>query len=357
MVDNASFVRIEFWMTKLGIKDHQLIIYAIIHGFSRDGHCYTGSQRYFREWTGKAKSTVIEALNDMKKRGLIVVKKVCIDGKFYNVYYTVESRKPESERLINQNPSKIISPDIWSEIQTGPETGPDRSENQTTQVQKSDQVGPKSGHNNIANKIDYIAVDSMEVALESEEDFADSAVAALITKKINEQFKSVNVFDKKFVGEIEKAILDAGMTDNLIGSYLDSVYERTISKNPSSIPGLYRKLAAAPDVIQNFMMHLPKKQEIKMIVCPVCGKEIPKTNYLCPVCGTDILDFGNVEKVQFKKAIFNLSDEEKISLENELYEVVGNISLSDFRNPQVINEREEKTRLVYAKYGIKYVAA
>lgn len=214
MVDNASFVRIEFWMTKLDIKDHQLIIYAIIHGFSRDGHCYTGSQRYFREWIGKAKSTVIEALNDMKKRGLIVVKKVCIDGNFYNIYYTTESRKPESERLINQNPSKIISPDIWSEIQTGPETG----------------------HNNIANKINYIAVDSIEVAMESEEDYADSAAAALITKKINEQFKSVNVFDKKFIGEIEKAILDAGMTDNLIGSYLDSVYERTISKNPSSIP-------------------------------------------------------------------------------------------------------------------------
>lgn len=236
MADNASFVRLEYWMTKLSLSNPQLIIYAIIHGFSRDGNCYSGSQRYFREWTGKSKSTVIEALNDMKKRGLIVVKKVYIDGKFYNVYYTTESRKPESERLLNQNPSKIISPDIWSEIQTGPEIGPDRSENQTTQVQKSDQVGPKSGHNNIANKIDNIAVDSIEVAMESEEDYADSAAAALITKKINEQFKSVNVFDKKFIGEIEKAILDAGMTDNLIGSYLDSVYERTISKNPSSIP-------------------------------------------------------------------------------------------------------------------------
>ena len=119
----------------------------------------------------------------MKKRGLIVVKKVCIDGKFCNIYYTTESRKPESERLINQNPSKIISPDIWSEIQTGPEIGPDRSENQTSQVQKSDQVGPKSGHKNIANKIDNIAVDSIEVAMESEKDLADSAAAALITKK------------------------------------------------------------------------------------------------------------------------------------------------------------------------------
>lgn len=356
MADNASFVRLEFWMTKLSLSNPQLIIYAIIHGFSRDGNCYSGSQRYFREWTGKSKSTVIEALNDMKKRGFIVVKKVCIDGKFYNVYYTVESRKPESERLINQNPSKIISPDIWSEIQTGPETGPTRSENQTTQVQKSDQVGPKTGHNNIANKIDYIAVDSMEVAVESEEDFADSAAAALITKKINEQFKSITVFDKKFVGEIEKAILDAGMTDNLIGNYLDSVYERTISKNPSSIPGLYRKLAAAPDVIQNFMMHLPKKQEIKMITCPVCGKEIPKTNYICPVCGTETMDFENEEKVQFNKAVFNLSEEEKIGLENELSEVVGTINLFDFRNPQLMKEREEKTRLVYAKFGIKYVA-
>ena len=63
MADNASFVRLEFWMTKLEISNPQLIIYATIHGFSRDGNCYSGSQRYFREWTGKAKSTVIEALN------------------------------------------------------------------------------------------------------------------------------------------------------------------------------------------------------------------------------------------------------------------------------------------------------
>ncbi len=93
-----------------------------------------------------------------------------------------------------------------------------------------------------------------------------------------------------------------------------------------------------------------------MIVCPVCGKEIPKTNFICPVCGTETMDFENEEKVQFNKAVFNLSEEEKIGLENELSEVVGTINLFDFRNPQLMKEREEKTRLVYAKYGIKYVA-
>ena len=67
--------------------------------------------------------------------------------------------------------------------------------------------------------------------------------------------------------------------------------------------------------------------------------------------------FENEEKVQFNKAIFNLSEEDKVCLENELSEVVGTINLFDFRNPQLMKEREEKTRLVYAKYGIKYVAA
>lgn len=355
MADNSSFIHIEFWMTKLSLSNPQLIIYAIIHGFSREGNCYTGSQKYFRDWTGKAKSTVIEALNDLKNRGLIVVKRVCIDGKFYNVYYSAESRKPESERLVNQNKTQIICSDAWSENQTGPKIVPDRSENQTTQVQKSDQAGPKTGHNNIANNID-IAVDSIEVAPKSEDEFSDSAAAALITKKINEQFKSVSIFDNKFVSEIEKAILDAGMKDSLIECYLDSVYEKTLSKDPSSIPGMFRKLAAAPDVIQNFLMHQPKVQKDQLMTCPVCGMEIPKSSYICPNCETEVLDFGDEKRVQFNKAMFNLSDEKRLALESELSEVVGNISLFDFRNPQLIKEREEKTRLVYAKYGIDYAA-
>lgn len=357
MAEKGSYVHLEFWMTKLGLSNPQLIIYAIIHGFSREGNCYSGSQRYFREWTGKAKSTVIEALNDLRNRGLIVVKRVCIDGKFYNVYYTVESRKPESERLANQISSKITCPDAWSENQTGPEIVPNRFENQTTQVQKSDQTGPKTGHNNIANNKYDKAVDSMMTVSDSEVHFADSAAAALITKKINEQFKSVNIFDNRFVGEIEKAILDAGMTDSLIESYLDSVYEKTLSKDPSSIPGMYRKLAAAPDVIQNFMMHLPKKKEIKMITCPVCGKEFEASSYSCPDCKSEVWDLGDERKVQFLKQMHNLEPESRNALENELENVCSGFSLYDFRNPELMKEREEKTRLVYAKYGIDYQVA
>ena len=38
MADNSSYIHIEYWMTKLELSNPQLIIYAIIHGFSRDGN-------------------------------------------------------------------------------------------------------------------------------------------------------------------------------------------------------------------------------------------------------------------------------------------------------------------------------
>ena len=93
MIPANNYIHIEYWMTELGLRPVQVWIYAIIHGFCQDGvSTYKGSQRYFREWTHSARSTVIEALNDMKAKNLIVVKEIKVGNAIYNEYYTVASR-------------------------------------------------------------------------------------------------------------------------------------------------------------------------------------------------------------------------------------------------------------------------
>ncbi len=352
MVDNNSYIHIEYWMTKLELSNPQLMIYAIIHGFSRDGNCYTGSQMYFRKWTGKAKSTVIEAMNDLKKKGLIVAKRVSVNGKLYNTYYSTESRKSENEKLINKPADKSER----SENQTGPEIGPPKSENQTSQVRKSDLLGPKSGHNNIAI-INTYAVDSTSHYDTLEDEFSDSAVTARISSKIIDKFHSLDTFDKQLIPEIEKAILDSRMPDSLIECYLDFAYEKTLSKNPSSITGLFRKIAAAPDVVQDFLLKQPKTKKLEMIICPVCKKETVKGREYCDNCAFSQSDFENERKVILAIATNKLSEEKRFALSEELYQLFQTFNLKDYQNPVKRNEQERRTASIYAKYGIRYEVA
>ena len=352
MVDNSSYIHIEYWMTKLELSNPQLIIYAIIHGFSRDGNYYKGSQMYFRKWTGKAKSTVIEAINDLKKKGLIVVKKVSGKGKLYNIYYSTESRKSENEKLINKPADKSER----SENQTGPEIGPPKSENQTSQVRKSDLSGPKSGHNNIAILNTY-AVDSTSHYDTLEDEFSDSAVTARISSKIIDKFHSLDTFDKQLIPEIEKAILDSRMPNSLIECYLDFAYEKTLSKNPSSITGLFRKIAAAPDVVQDFLLKQPKTKKLEMIICPVCKKETVKGREFCDNCSFSQSDFENERNVILAIATNRLSEEKRLALNEELDQHYQTFDLRAFRNPEKIQEHKRRTASIYAKYGIRYEVA
>lgn len=53
-------------ITKLKLKGNELLVFALIHGFSQDGESrFKGSLRYLIEWTGLNKSTVIKLLKQL----------------------------------------------------------------------------------------------------------------------------------------------------------------------------------------------------------------------------------------------------------------------------------------------------
>ena len=69
-----NFINIQGWMvTELGLKGNELIIYAIIAGFSQDGESnFHGSLSYLSEWTNTSKQTVINCLISLQDKGLII---------------------------------------------------------------------------------------------------------------------------------------------------------------------------------------------------------------------------------------------------------------------------------------------
>lgn len=70
---NENYLNIQGWMvSELGLKGNELLIYAVIYGFSQDGTtAFGGSLSYLMQWTGASKPTVINCLKSLIDKGLV----------------------------------------------------------------------------------------------------------------------------------------------------------------------------------------------------------------------------------------------------------------------------------------------
>ena len=72
-VKNENYYQVQGWMVnELGLKGNELMIYAIIYGFSQtDGQYFTGSQSYLAEWTNATDRSVRNTLSSLVEKGLL----------------------------------------------------------------------------------------------------------------------------------------------------------------------------------------------------------------------------------------------------------------------------------------------
>ena len=72
-VKDNNFIAIQGWMrTKLNLKGNELLIYALIYGFSQDGESrFKGSRKYIADWCGCSLNTVDRALGSLVAKGIL----------------------------------------------------------------------------------------------------------------------------------------------------------------------------------------------------------------------------------------------------------------------------------------------
>lgn len=72
-VKDGSYINIQPFMVRdLELKGNELLIYAIIYGFSQDGESYfTGSIQYLADWTNSTRQGVIKVLKNLTEKGLL----------------------------------------------------------------------------------------------------------------------------------------------------------------------------------------------------------------------------------------------------------------------------------------------
>lgn len=91
-IKKGNFIVIQsFMVTDLKLKGNELLIYALIYGFSQDGeNKFTGSLNYIAEWTNTTKRAVIGVLKKMVDKKLLKKEEKFVNGlKFCS--YSAES--------------------------------------------------------------------------------------------------------------------------------------------------------------------------------------------------------------------------------------------------------------------------
>lgn len=98
----TDYISIQGWMVNLGLSQTEVLVYATIHGFTRDQkHWFTGSVKYLSEWASCSTRSVIRALRSLEEKGLLITKSE--DGK-ENSY---QAKIPTTKKC-KQNPCQNV---------------------------------------------------------------------------------------------------------------------------------------------------------------------------------------------------------------------------------------------------------
>lgn len=100
-VKNTSYVTLQaFMVNDLKLSGNELIVYAVIYGFSQDGKSwFSGSRAYLAHWCQVSKRTVSTNLNKLVKKGLIEKRSRVENGVTFADYRAVQSAIPVVKNL------------------------------------------------------------------------------------------------------------------------------------------------------------------------------------------------------------------------------------------------------------------
>jgi hypothetical protein len=91
-VRNENYLVIQgFMINDLKLKGNELLVYAIIYGFSQEeGQVFSGSLQYLADWTSSTKQGVMKNLKSLVEKGYIVKNDKYINGVKFCEYYATQ---------------------------------------------------------------------------------------------------------------------------------------------------------------------------------------------------------------------------------------------------------------------------
>ena len=139
-VSDESYINLQGWMiTKLVLKGNDLLVYAIIHGFSQDREStFHGGLQYLANWCNSTKRGIQKNLDNLINKGYIKKNEIYNGGEKFCTYQTI----PLENISIEQSSIGIEQSSINN-----------IDNNKKTNISKDILVADKSAHDNSSKNI------------------------------------------------------------------------------------------------------------------------------------------------------------------------------------------------------------
>ena len=122
-INERNFITLEGWMrTDLKLSGNELIVYAIIYGFSQNKQdTFTGSLQYLADWVGCSKRTVMRSLNRLVEEKFITKTETVLNNNEKRVSYQADRQCDKlSWGVTNcQGGGDKMSPEVVTNCQGG----------------------------------------------------------------------------------------------------------------------------------------------------------------------------------------------------------------------------------------------
>lgn len=91
MNTDKMFINVQGWMiSRLGLKSNELLVFALIYGFSIDGvHSFNGGRSYISKLLGISEATAVRVIESLINKGLINKQRNTTDGLYTCNSYSV----------------------------------------------------------------------------------------------------------------------------------------------------------------------------------------------------------------------------------------------------------------------------
>lgn len=389
MMEGSYVVIQQFMCRDMKLSGNELIVYAVVHGFSQDGKSYFyGGAKYISEKYNISERTVYSILDNLTRRGLLVKKttkvlpsvdrngdtkiKKAAGSVFYVLYATSYSRAAEKGR--DENGGGVAPENEKSSADEAGAAGlPEVTAEKIAGVQNpaSEKIAAAADKNSAAVTAEKIAANNKfnnkfknkSAASESgklnpqsqnlpETKNQKTAEADFITEKLKSLFGGHFVFDASFPEKLRFLQKKNSLANEDFAKYLDFVKSRTDAKNPENPASYYFKSAVSDSVLESFLFELDKKKSESAgaekkepeITCPACGT-LHSLYINCPSCNLDYFNISDGNAIKFHRLYFSLPAEKRKSYDDECRDLEMRAGL-DFK------KRNELYSSILRKYGL-----
>ena len=361
---NSKYINIqEFMFRDLKLSGNELIIYALIHGFSQDGKSfYYGGADYITELLGISEKTVYSILNKMTAKGLLFKKKVKNFVKYepngnlkeikmqgfltLTLYATTDSR--------NTNiPTSVNSSYIEEQNSTSVETSYAKSEDSSTSVNSSYAASVNSSYaasvNSSVNNKFKNKFNNQSSSANEEEDF--------IVLKIKTLFGGFYPFYGDLAETLHEYQNKYKLTADDLEQYVEFIMRKVdANKQTVSKTNYFYKIAMKKETLEGYLYEMNTAKSITQNpakICPVCNC-MTHSHVVCPNCTFDLSECNDLASVNIAKQIWALPKEVKSEF-NKKMDMLESDFFSHTMQERMSKQKEFDNSIteLYESFGIK----